>query len=78
MFIGEACCLIMYFIKIKCFKKPKVEQVEEEETMEVIPLSPGAKAAEKKQLKTNINPLLLAIPASFDICGSTLMFIGLT
>jgi drug/metabolite transporter (DMT)-like permease len=34
--------------------------------------------AEKTQLKTKINPLLLAIPATCDICGSTLMFIALT
>jgi len=30
------------------------------------------------QLKTNINPLLLAIPACCDIIGSTLTFIALT
>ncbi len=30
------------------------------------------------QLKTNINPLLLAIPASFDIVGSSLMNVALT
>lgn len=34
--------------------------------------------AQQTQLKTNINPLLLAIPASFDFCGSTLMFVALT
>ena len=30
------------------------------------------------KLKTSINPLLLALPATFDICGSTLMFVALT
>lgn len=30
------------------------------------------------QLKTNINPLLLAIPAAFDIVGSSLMNVALT
>jgi hypothetical protein len=28
--------------------------------------------------KTNINPVLMAIPAAFDTCGSTLMNIALT
>ena len=41
-------------------------------------LSPGTKAASEVKLKTNINPALLAIPAAFDFCGSTLMFIALT
>jgi drug/metabolite transporter (DMT)-like permease len=27
---------------------------------------------------TGVNPLLLAIPAGFDICGSSLMFVALT
>jgi drug/metabolite transporter (DMT)-like permease len=35
-------------------------------------------AAGEAQLKTNINPLLLAIPASFDCIASTLMNIALT
>ena len=33
---------------------------------------------EGKVLKTKINPLLLAIPACFDVIGSTLMNIALT
>lgn len=41
-------------------------------------LSPGTNQAEQKQLKMNPNPLLLAIPASCDFAGSTLMFIALT
>jgi len=41
-------------------------------------MSPGTQAAENHQLKTNPNPLLLAIPASCDFCASTLMFIALT
>lgn len=28
-------------------------------------------------MKTNINPLLVAIPASCDVCGSTTTFIAL-
>lgn len=43
-----------------------------------VPLSPGGQKAQKLKLKTKINPVLLAIPATFDICGSTLMFIALT
>ena len=41
-------------------------------------LSPGAQVAKKKALPTNINPLLIAIPASCDFCGSSLMFVALT
>lgn len=76
MFIGELCCIFVYFAKKKCCSKPKTDK-EDEET-DAVPLSPGGQLAEQAQLKTNINPFLLAIPASFDICGSTLMFIGLT
>lgn len=65
-------CLFAYGIKLM-FKKKKVEDEEQE-----IPLSPGTQAAQKTKMKTTINPLYLAIPASFDICGSTLMFIALT
>lgn len=41
-------------------------------------MSPGTKAAGVINLKTDINPLLLAIPASFDIIGSSLMNVALT
>jgi drug/metabolite transporter (DMT)-like permease len=41
-------------------------------------LSPGAHAAKQMNLKTKINPLLLAIPAACDVIGSTLMNIALT
>lgn len=42
------------------------------------PSSPGTQVANTIHLKTNINPLLLAIPAMFDIIASTLMNIALT
>ena len=41
-------------------------------------MSPGTQAAGVVQLKTDINPLLLAIPAAFDMVGSTLMNVALT
>ena len=41
-------------------------------------MSPGTQAAGVMQLNTNINPLLLAIPASFDLVGSSLMNVALT
>lgn len=41
-------------------------------------MSPGTQAAGVVGLKTDINPLLLAIPACFDIVASTLMNIALT
>jgi len=41
-------------------------------------MSPGGRAADEVKLKTNCNPLILAIPATCDFCASTLMFIALT
>lgn len=73
MFVGELMCLVVYFSRRACCAKKVSEQEEE-----AIPLSPGAQMAQQTQLKTNINPLLLAIPATFDFCGSTLMFVALT
>jgi drug/metabolite transporter (DMT)-like permease len=71
MFVGEFMCLFAYFLSKKCSSK-------KEDDPQEMPLSPGTQMAQKTQLKTNINPLLLAIPASFDFCGSTLMFVALT
>mmetsp|Transcript_16343 Transcript_16343/g.27645 ORF Transcript_16343/g.27645 Transcript_16343/m.27645 type:complete len:226 (+) Transcript_16343:41-718(+) len=83
MFIGELTCLIVYFLKRMIFGGPsnQVDETEAEsgiESEDSIPLSPGTKLAKQTKLKTSINPALLAIPATFDICGSTLMFIALT
>ena len=74
MFVGEFTCLAVFFIRRQMNKKSLVEDDEEQE----IPLSPGTQMAKKTQQKTTINPLYLAIPATFDLCGSTTMFIGLT
>jgi len=41
-------------------------------------MSPGTTAANTVHLKTSINPLWLAIPAAFDVVGSTLMNVALT
>ena len=72
MFIGELTCLFVYFGKIAIWGSPS-KKVEEG-----VPLSPGGEAAQASKMKTKINPLLLAIPACCDICGSTLMFVALT
>ena len=69
MFIGELLCLGVYGAKLFYNRNNNDAMV---------PMSPGAEAAELMQLKTNINPLLLAIPATFDIVASTLMNIALT
>lgn len=71
MFVGEFMCLFVYLGR-KYICPPK--QSEEG----LIPTSPGTKMANANNLKTTINPLYLAIPASCDICGSTLMFVALT
>jgi hypothetical protein len=44
---------------------------------EVQVASPGTQQAAAVKMKTNINPLLLAIPASCDVCGTTLMYLAL-
>jgi hypothetical protein len=72
MFIGEFLCLGIYgaktlYLRYQASKKGSFE-----------PQSPGTKAANIIHLKTNINPLWLAIPAAFDIIASTLMNIALT
>lgn len=75
MFFGEFCCLGVYFIKTGCAKK---EPDPEDPEQMVAPASPGTKLAVESGMKTKVNPFLLAIPAAFDFCGSTLMFIGLS
>ena len=73
MFVGELCVFIAYGIK-KCWlarkaiKNPNV----------INPIQPEANLTGQKQLKTNPNPFLLAIPAVLDLSASTLMFIALT
>lgn len=68
MFIGELCCLAVYAFTY----------YRENKKYGNINASPQMIEAKKKGLKTNINVLLLAIPACFDICASTLMFTALT
>lgn len=68
MFIGEFLCLLVYGI----------QYWRDTKTYGDVELSPQIIEAKKKGLKTNINVLLLAIPACFDVCASTLMFLGLT
>lgn len=70
MFVGELLCLGFYYLQAACSKKKK-SHVDE-------PMSPGTQVANTVQLKTTINPLILAIPAACDVCGSTLMNIALT
>ena len=71
MFGGEFSCIIIFIIKRHMDNKKKAEGQD-------IMLSPGGVAAQQVKQKTNINPLLIAIPATCDFCGSTLMFIALT
>jgi drug/metabolite transporter (DMT)-like permease len=40
-------------------------------------MSPTSRAADIVKVKKSINPFLVAFPATFDICASTLMFIAL-
>lgn len=68
MFIGEFLCLGMY----------AVQYIRDKRQYGDVMHSPQMIEAKKKGLKTNINVFLLAIPACFDICASTLMFLALT
>jgi drug/metabolite transporter (DMT)-like permease len=74
MFLGELMCLFVWFFKTGC----KGQQANDVDDEDEVPLSPGGQIAKQKKLKTKINPFLLAIPASFDFFGSTLMFVALT
>jgi len=71
MFLGEFVCMGL-FVGKTLYNRSR------EQKGESIPLSPGASKAVEKKMRTNINPLLLAIPATCDFCGSSLMFIALT
>ena len=72
MFVGEALCLVVY--GIMRFQEKRNQNSEQEEMLK----SPGMASAEITGLKTDINVLLLAIPAIFDILASSLMFVALT
>jgi len=67
MFLGELLVLAAYYISELMKGKKEVSD----------PASPGTLAAEATNLKTDINPLWLAIPGSCDFCGSTIMFFSL-
>lgn len=71
MFLGEFVCMGL-FVGKTLYNRSKESKGEQ------IPLSPGTAKAVEKKMRTNINPLLLAIPATCDFCGSSLMFIALT
>ena len=74
MFTGELSVFLAYGVKKFWYGRKAAANPTEAKQL----LSPGTQAAESHQLKTNPNPLLLAIPASCDFLGSTLMFIALT
>ena len=69
MFIGESCCMVVFLINRA--KEIRANNGD-------ISTSPAMREAEAQGLKTNINPLLIAIPAMCDVLASTLMFIALT
>jgi len=69
MFTGEFCCFFGYAVKLWMDKRAKAREEAN---------SPGLQVATETQMRTNISPLLLAIPASCDVCASSLTFVGLT
>lgn len=74
MFTGELSVFLAYGVKKWWYNREAAKNPEKAKLM----LSPGTNMAEEKQLKMNPSPLLMAIPASCDFAGSTLMFIALT
>ena len=65
LFFGESLCLIIYAIKRYTCAKGDVDHTQ-------VVVEGG------KLMKTQINPIWLAIPATLDLIGSTCMGIGLT
>jgi hypothetical protein len=65
MFLGEFFCLFYYFIYKKVTKLAPIEE----------PLKP--KTPVKKSCTAKMGIFVFIIPAFFDFCGSTLMFVGL-
>jgi len=73
MFVGELFCLAVYFGKVMYNKRQEKIDID-------APAIPQGDfiLIEGVRYKTKINPLLLAIPACFDIVASTMMNIALT
>ena len=74
MFSGEFSVFIAYGVKKWWIASQAAKNPEKAKLL----LSPGTQQAGERQLNMNPNPLILAIPASCDFAGSTLMFIALT
>lgn len=74
MFCGELSVFGAYGVKKVWYGRLAAQNPGSEKYL----MSPGTAKAGEKQLKMNASPLLLAVPASCDFCGSTLMFIALT
>lgn len=74
MFFGEL--TVYLFLAVKLYMDKKKAEAANSQDQQL--LSPGGQLANQIKMKTNINPLWMAIPASCDVCGSTLMFVALT
>ena len=79
MFLGQTMNLALYFILRTCEKRRVLKLAgdmapEERERL----LNPEEHTARLLGKRSDINPILMAIPALFDTVASTLVFIGLT
>lgn len=72
MFAGEFSCWLLLFMKRAYYSRKTPEGGI------AVPMSPGTQQAKQVKQKTNINPLWVAIPASCDVVGTTIMNIALT
>lgn len=71
MFFGEFTCMGLYGLKMAYYSSKEKQGL-------AVPMSPGTRQADQVKQLTNINPLWIAIPASCDFLGSSLMFVALT
>ena len=83
MFAGETLCFAVYGVKVLLRKKNKKQEISnQKETTDLIqePSTSNimSNSAAPVGPRTDVNPLLLAIPAALDVCGSTLMNVALT
>jgi len=69
MFNAELVCLALYGLRVHFANKDK--KIRDGDNEELV-------APNGVVVRTNINPVILAIPAAFDFCGSSLMNIALT
>ena len=79
MFLGQTMNLALYFILRACERRRVLKLAADLPPEDLYRLlNPELYTALRLGKRSDINPLLVAIPAMFDTIGSTLLFIALT